>query len=227
MLEQSSSAVADRPQRGRVAGIAIVVSAALTIAAIAHHPTITTARGPAHVLSQVAALSVADETVHGLLIAMVAALLFGLTAFSLRRGLGRETVLAGLIVYAVAAAALIGAALIDGFLVPTLAARYVGATPQSVDMTLHVLAACSAAIQILTKLGLGATSLALTLWAVDLVRSRGTLRVAGAIGFASGPLSLVLLVFSGNLNPHNLGAIVLLQSIWYFAVGTLLIRNDV
>ncbi len=226
MLDQDSSVITGGVPRGKVAGIAIALSAALTIAAVARHPSIAPAHGPAAVFAQLIALSVVDEVVHGVLIVMVGALLFGLTVFSMRRGLHREHVLAGLIAYALASCATIGAALIDGFLVPALAARYAAATPASAGIALDILAACAATIQVLTKFGIGATALAVTLWSAGLVRSAGALRTTGIVGFASEALSIAVLVFVGHLNPHSLGAIVIVQSIWYCAIGALLIRGD-
>src|ERR1035437_4631100 len=102
VLDQDSSVITGGVPRGKVAGIAIALSAALTIAAVADRKSIAPGHGPAAVFAQLIALSVVDEVVHGVLIVMVGALLFGLTVFSMRRGLHREHVLAGLIAYALA-----------------------------------------------------------------------------------------------------------------------------
>jgi len=58
------------------------------------------------------------------------------------------------------------------------------------------------------------------------VASRGVLRVAGLIGLASAVLSVAVTLTAGSLNPHSLGAIVALQSIWYVTIGILLTRGD-
>jgi len=221
----SGSAAALVPD-GRVAGFVIVASAVLALGAIARHPTVGAARGSADVLAQVAALSTADEVVHGALIVLIGGLLFGFTVFSQRCGLHRGFVVFGMIGFAVASAGMIGAALIDGFLIPALASRYAGASPQSIDTALHVIAAAAAAIQILSKFAIAVTAVAVASWSVGLVRSTGTLRTAGFVGLASAVVSVVILISTRHLNPHSLGIIVGLQSIWYATIGILLMRGD-
>jgi hypothetical protein len=80
---------------GTAAGIAIAVSAIATIFAIAHHPTVTT-RAPAEAIAQMVRLATMDRIVHGVVIALLGALLFGFSVFSLRRGLHRQFVVAAI-----------------------------------------------------------------------------------------------------------------------------------
>jgi hypothetical protein len=221
----SGSAAALVPD-GRVAGFVIVASAVLALGAIARHPTVGAARGSADVLAQVAALSTADEIVHGTLIVLVGALLFGFTVFSQRCGLHRGVVLLGLIGFAIASVNMIGAALLDGFLIPALASRSAGASPQSIDVALQVITAAATAIQILTKFAIAVTAVAVASWSVGLVRSSGVSRTAGFVGLASAVVSVVILISTRHLNPHSLGVIVAVQSIWYGTIGILLIRRD-
>ena len=211
---------------GRVAGFAIVASAVLALGAIARHPTVGAARGQSDVLAQLSALATADEIVHGTLIVLIGALLFGFTVFSQRCGLHHGFVLFGLIGFALASTGMIGAALLDGFLTPSLAARYGGASAQSIDVTLHVLAAVGVAIQVLTKFAIAVTAVAVASWSVGLVRSSGASRTAGLVGLASALVAVVILVTMHRLNPHSLGVIVAVQSIWYGTIGILMMRRD-
>jgi hypothetical protein len=168
-----------------------------------------------------------DRIVHGALIALVGGLLTGLAAFSLRQGIAQPTVAAGIIAYSIGAGATIGAAVIDGFIVPGIAAQYAGASAQEVKLALHLLATCALTIQVLTKLGLIAISTSILMWSIGLVRSRGAARIAGIIGLAAGLLPAGVLLFGGvDLTPSSLGAIFLAHSIWYFAIAALLFRGD-
>jgi len=212
--------------RGRLAGVAIAASALLALAAIAHHPTLGAVRARADVLPQLVALSTVDEVVHGTIIVLIGVLLFGFTVFSQRRGLQHGTVLAGLIAFALGSVTMVGAALIDGFLIPALAARYVNGSSQSVEIALHILTTAGAAIQVLAVFAIAVTAVAVVSWSTGLVASRGVLRVAGLIGLASAVLSVAVTLTAGSLNPHSLGAIVALQSIWYVTIGILLTRGD-
>jgi hypothetical protein len=211
---------------GTAAGIAIAVCALATIVAVAHHPTVS-ARAPAQAMSAMLRIATADRVVHGVLIAVLAALLYGFTVFSLRRGLHRDTSVAGLVAYAIGIVALIGAGLIDGFLFPALAERYAGAPADAAQAAVPVLVAGAAMVQILSKLGLVAMSAGVALWSADLVTTPGVLRTTGALGFVFGLGTIGVVAFAGHLNPHSLSAIVVVQAVWYVAVAALLVRGRV
>lgn len=211
---------------GTAAGFAIAACAVLTVVAIAHHPT-TSAREPAEAITQIVHLATLDRIVHGVLIALMGVLVFAFAVFSLRRGLHRQTVLAALIAYAAGIGAIVGAGLVDGFLVSALAERYAGAGPDAVRLATTFFVFCALVIQILTKFGMIALSTGVVLWSADLVRTPGALRITGIVGIASGAAVVVVLAFAGRLNPHNLVAVVLLQAVWYVAVAVLLVRGRV
>jgi hypothetical protein len=216
----------DGAPSGLAAGIAIACCAVVTIFAVAHHPTVS-ARAPAEAMAAMVRVATPDRIVHGVLIAIMAVLLFGFSVFSLRRGLHRATSIAGLIAYAAGVIALTGAGLIDGFLVPAIAERYARASPEAIKTTIPLLLVGALTIQILSKFGIVAMSTAVAFWSADLVATPGVLRATGVIGFVSGIVAVVFLVFAGNLNPHSLGAIVTAQAVWYLAVAVLLVRGRV
>ena len=226
MQQERPASFSDGVPNGTAAGIAIGVSAIATIFAIAHHPTVTV-RDPVHAIAQMVRLAAMDRIVHGVVIVLLGALLFGFTVYSLRRGLHRQTVIAALLAYAAGAGAMFAAALIDGFLIPAVATRYAGAAPAAIALAAQLLSLCALAIQVLAKFGTIALSSAVVLWSADLVRTPGALRITGIIGIASGVTVVVVLAFAGALNPHNLGVIVLLQAIWYVAIAALLVRGRV
>lgn len=213
------------PHPANAAGIVLVLSSALAVAAIAHHPTVTRATSRSDVLAQVVRFAPLDRAVHAVVIVAACGLLFGVAAFALRRGV-RDGVLAGLIAYAVGTGPAIAAALIDGFLIPAIAARFASADQQTVRTALVLVTACAAAIQIATKTWLLATSAAIALWSVGLLRERGLVRAAGAGGIAATALALGLIAFTGNFDPHSLGVVVLAQTLWYVSIGALMIRGD-
>ncbi|HEX3462880.1 MAG TPA: hypothetical protein VHS78_02335 [Candidatus Elarobacter sp.] len=180
----------------------------------------------ADVLARIVSLSGTDEAVHAIVIAAACGLLFGLASFAMRRGLRDAGVLAGLTAYAVGTGPAIAAGLIDGFLIPAIAARYAAAPPQAVDTALQLLAVCAAAIQITTKTWLLATSFAVLIWSFGLMRLGGLPRTAGAAGIVATAVVLAVLAFTTNVNPHSLGIVVLVQTLWYVAIGALMIRGE-
>jgi hypothetical protein len=216
----------DDVSNGKTAGVVIAVCAGLSILAIAHHPTVTQ-RSPGEVLTDIARLASMDRVVHGALIAILGGLLVGLSAFSMRQGIARSTVVAGLVAYSIGLGATIGAAVIDGFLVPGIAAQYAGASPDDVKLAIHLLGTCALTIQVLTKIGLVAISIAILMWSLNLIRARGTARIVGIVGVAAGIIPAGVLLFGAlYLTPSSLGAIFSAHAIWYFAIAALLMRGE-
>jgi hypothetical protein len=215
-----------RAPDGVAAGVTIAACAALMVVAIAHHPTVKAQR-PAEMLAGVAAVATLDRIVHASLIVIIGALVFGFAIFAQRQGLERSTVLVGFLAFASGAGALVGAALIDGFLVPDVALLYVGASAETATVAVQLLSTCALMIQILTKLGFLALSGAIVAWSAGLVRAPGAARIVGIIGFVAGvgPAAF-LLAGRFYLTPHTLGAIVLVEAIWYLAIAASLIRRS-
>ena len=203
----------------RVAGLAVAAATILSLVAIAFHPSVARTGTPEELVRRLVAFSTLDEIVHGTLILAVAGLLYGMAAYSLRRGMRSAGVLAGLVTYALGAAALVGAGLIDGFMIPMLAVR-TAAEPAATAAALQILTVLAIAIGVLTKFGLAATCLAMLCWAAGLVRTAGRPRITGIAGIASALAVAALLTATRQLNPHALAALFALQAVWYVAVAS-------
>jgi hypothetical protein len=224
VFEETSSPSAAAIPNGTRAGILICVGAALTVFAVAHHPTVA-GRPPAEAIVEIVRLAQMDRLVHGSLIVILGGLLYGFTVFSLRRGLHRETVVAALIAYAVGILSSIGAAVIDGFITPDVAAHYAGASQENIFVAARLLSYGGLAIQELTKLGMSAMSLAMLLWSASLMRTPGALRYTGILGSLAALIPIGVLITQSHITPSSLGIIVLAQGIWYVAIAALLIRK--
>ena len=226
MQHERPASFNDGAPSGTAAGFAIAFCALATIVAISHHPTVS-ARAPAEAIAAMVRVATADRIVHGSLIAILAVLLYSFTVFSLRRGLHRETSVAGLVAYTIGIVALIGAGLIDGFLFPAIAERYAGAPAEAAKAAVPVLVAGASMVQILSKFGFAAMSAGVAFWSANLLATSGVVRAAGVIGVVSALAAAGVLVFAGQLNPHSVGAIAVVQALWYLAVAVLLIRGRV
>lgn len=163
----------------KAGGAALIAAAIGSVAAMAHHPS------GAHA-------GALGGIVHGAMMIVLTALAFGFVAFALSRGIGRAAMLAGLLAFAVSLFAHFGAATINGFVVPALAARGPGAVGHDVFLL------CWEANQALAGLGAFATGAAYSLWSLDLLAGRGRAdRLLGAAGIAAGLLPAVLLAAGG------------------------------
>jgi hypothetical protein len=211
---------------GVVAGTLLLACALIAVLALMHHPAVST-RHAAAAMTQIVRFAAVDRAVHGTMILVSGALLFALSVFSVRRGLGNQTVLAGLVLYALGSVAIIAAALIDGFVIPIVAASYAADTPAALPGAVAALRLCAAAIQVASVFGLGAISVALALWSVNLLATAATpVRVTAAVGLIAAVAPTVVFLTTGMiLTAHLLVAIILPEAIWYGAVGVLLVRR--
>jgi len=189
----------------KVAGTAMIAAAAGIVLAMGHHPS------GAHGGGALAGI------VHGAMIALLALLTFGFAHFSRRRGLGRPAVLAGLVAYAIALLGHVGAATINGFVVPALAGR---------GLELHDLFAFAwEANQALAGLGVYATAAAYLLWSADLLFEPRA-RVLAGLGIAAATVPALLLA-SGAIRMDVAGAFIVYaaQVAWAALAGLHLLRN--
>ena len=189
----------------RTAGAALIAAAAGTVLAMAHHPT-----GPHG--------GAIGGIVHGAMIALLALGTFGFAHLARRRGLGRPAVLAGLVAYALALFGHAGAATINGFVVPALAAR-----GEAVMHDLFLFA--WEANQALARLGVFAAGVAFILWGADLLRGRTWL---GAAAIVAGVAPAALLL-AGALEMNVAGAFIVYaaHAAWTALLGVYLIRGGV
>ena len=161
------------PKTGRVAGWVLLIAAMLTILAMAHHPS-----GIGH--GSAAGTMTLGALVHAAMIVILAANLWGLIIFSTRQGID-GWMLAGVLSYGLSLLGNVIAALINGFIVPAVAA----ALDHSVSGNIFVLLWESN--QAAARLAVYSASVAFVAWSVFLIRRR-TLEdlVLGCTGLVAG-----------------------------------------
>lgn len=189
-------------ERGdRAGGIALIGAAGLSVLAMAHHPTSVHAG---------AMLGI----VHAAMILFAGMLAFGFTHFARRCGLARPAVLAGLVAYAIGTFASIGAATVNGFAAPALAAD--GATHAAFDILWAV-------NQALAKLGVIAAGAAYVLWSIELWRRS---KVIALLGLLAGGVPALLLTGGWiGMRVNEALLIYAAQLAWAALVGWLLLRG--
>ena len=127
------------------------------------------------------------------MILVIAITAFGFAHFAVRRGLDRPAMLAGLVAYALALFGHVGAATINGFVVPAVAAHGHDAAGSGVvghDIFLFAWESNQA----LARLGVYANAAAFLLWSLDFLRRPGLEpRLIGLLGLAAGGVPAILL----------------------------------
>ena len=220
VLENSSTAAV-----ARAAGIILIAVTILEVLAMAHHPSVH-AHDLASAIDQLGRSAGLSAVVHGTLIALMLIGFCCLTEFSVLRGLHRPAVRAGLVAYAVGVVAMVGAAIVDGFVTGQLAARLVGESASELQVTRQILLLCETLNQALAQLGTAATSVGIAAWSLSLLRSGAFARVLGIFGVLTGASAIAAILFGVmQLDVHRMMLVLALEGVWMLGAGVLLVRR--
>lgn len=187
----------------RIVGSALIGASFLSMLAMAHHPTS---------LAAGALIGI----VHGVMILVVGVLTFGFAQVARRLGLERPAVLAGLIAYAIGAVANIGAATLNGFVAPALAAHEPALGHDLFDLVWTM-------NQALAKLGVVAVGIGYACWALALWRQARPVAVLGLV--AGGVPALLLIAGLIDMHLHAAMLVYAAQALWAILIGWLLLRG--
>ena len=226
-MEQRAMESKGDSTNGRIAGVVLAIGSVITAVFMAIHPT-GHGHDAATYLADLAEGAAFGGLVHGTLMASSCLLMAGLWGLADRLGSGLMLVRIGLIAYLVGVLSGIGAATINGFVLPGIALRHGSDKPEVIDRLRAILALCIEANGTLARIDVFATSTAVLLWSAVLAMRPGPGRGVGIFGLICGAGPLVALL-AGRLpmNIHGFGAFILAQVIWTLAVAVLLVRGRV
>ena len=211
----------------RNAGILLVAATILAVAAMAHHPSVTSPN-IAQAIEQIARMSDLSAWVHGVMIGVLLALLYVFTEFAWRRGITLPLVRAGFIAYIVGVLAMIGAAMMSGFVITQIASLIPHATDADLRISGQLLILCSVLNHTFASLGVLLMSVGIVFWSLDLLRGPRLARLLAMFGLLVGLFPAATLALGAlHLNVPGMTQVVLLQSVWNIGVGLLLIRGIV
>jgi hypothetical protein len=201
-------------RREKLGGLAMIAGALMGIVTMLLHPT---GASIAHGGMAQAALSVA---VHTLALAGMPLVLYG--TFALTRRLSPASALAelALVFQGVAAVATLTAVVASGFLATELVAGMGALEGEARTLAGALLHYTGAVNEAFARVLVGASSVAIGLWSVEIVRTRLLGRGVGILGCVVAAATLLFLL-SGHLrlDVHGFGAVVLAQAIWLIVVG--------
>jgi hypothetical protein len=219
------SAVAETAEAAstRRAGIVLVAATIVSIVAMAHHPSVGS-HDPGAAIAEIGTKATLNRLVHGVLIALMGLELWAFATFADRLGARRGAVRLGFVAYAIGIGAMIGAALVSGFVVTRLAAHYAeaGADPSAFANLARL---AMTGNQALAELGVIAISAAILAWSIELLHDR-TRRWLAAVGIAASVLpALALVAGVFRLDVGGMTLVVVAEAVWNVAVGVALIRG--
>jgi len=204
----------------RVAGFLLVAAFLTTLILFAYHPAEGAAANFAAILRNEAKDAPTDAVVHGGFIAVMTIELVCFARLAMLLGLRRMLPLAGLIFTAAGFAVLSASMVLDGFVAPAIAKRFVGATAGlEAAHTLYIF--CGTAIGFLMPIGLLFQASGIGAWSFALAFRPAYARAVGLLGISLAGL-LVVGIAAGRGNPLVLMAGLLATAVWALAVGILL-----
>lgn len=182
---------------------------------------------PAQVLAGIAGLAWLKALVHGVAIASVCAYGFGYASLARRLGMHRPLVLAGLVVYLIGCVAMVGATIIDGFVIPHVALD-ASAAPDRIRFAYDLVHYLGMVLNDLAKMGWILQAIGALAWSCVLLRAPGFERAIGLLGLLSS--AVVCAVVLGSATSKSMAAllgVLIAQLLWNLAAAVLLLRRPI
>ncbi|HEY2232541.1 MAG TPA: hypothetical protein VGK01_03610 [Candidatus Angelobacter sp.] len=203
----------------RKSGLALIIGMIGTIITMAFHPTGNDLLSSGQ-FSHVARIGVA---VHALALICLPIIFLGCLGLYQRLAAPDRLSLAALVMYGFAAVAVMNAATLSGLVAPGVARHMLAGEPGSRDMWSVAFHLSGDLNQAFAMVFVVASSSAILLWSISILRSGIFSRALGIYGCFVAPLTLIA-VLSGHirLNVHGFGMVVLGQAIWFISGGVLL-----
>ncbi len=213
------------PASARFSGALICIGAVLSVLLMMRHPSIQT-HTVAEAIAQMQDKAALNGFVHGGLLVVLTAIFVGYLGFADLLGWQKLGVRAGAVFYGCGVGCMIGAALINGFIVPALASDYAGQPDAVLETLKPIFVLCHSTNQALAQAGTLAMSIGILAWSIELSSRGMAARVIGVLGCLCAALPIVGLLSSHlRLNVHGMGLVILAQAIWSFCVGIWMIRQ--
>jgi len=208
----------------RVAGLILVVLPLLSLLVLAHHPTVAAheVHEAVHQLANVAGFA---ALVHGILIAAQCGILYALLTWLGSRNLANPLPRAAAIMLLLGTVGVMGAALVDGFIVARVA-TYPHEAEADLMIMDQLIRYSMSLNQVLIVAGELSLSVAFALLSGDLIGVRGGSRWVGIAGLALASASFLGLL-TGWLVLHLRGMQILFsaQSVWLVWLGAFIVRS--
>jgi hypothetical protein len=212
----------------RWSGIALIAGSAGVIITLGLHPSGRELFEP----GQFEAAARHLIAVHSL--ALLSLPLWFLGAYGLARRVGvggrvdsdERFAFCGLVFYGFALAAMMTGIVLDGLVTPGLAGRIVDTTGSPANQGWRIAFNVNGIMdEAFVRVFLVASSIAVVLWSIAMLRNRALSRGLGAYGCLVGLLTIVVLV-SGQLSryAHLFGLVIIGQAIWFVIAGVVLAR---
>lgn len=205
----------------RKSAVALIVGMTGSIITMALHPH------GAMSAEQFDAVARLNMAVHALALFCTPIIFLGTLGLTQRLAARNRLAVSALVFFGFADVAIMIAATASGLLYTGLAQHAHSATASTVDSYNVALQLVGHINQSFAMIFVVASSMAIVLWSVSILKGTNFARALGTYGCILGPIT-VLAVLSGHirLNVHGFGLIVLGQAVWFVIAGVQLWRKN-
>jgi hypothetical protein len=182
----------------RITGFITLATGLAALVLLAFHPG-GQATDFAGVLKEEAANRAINAMVHGGFILVLAIQLACYAIFAGRLGWTKPLAVAGMVFVAVGAGLQMASLLVDGLMIPQIAARYVAAAPDRLPYARSLFLLCGTAVQLLMPMGLFFQGAGVTSWGGALAGIRRGSGIAAVMAGALAALAAAAVLASGQM----------------------------
>jgi hypothetical protein len=214
-----------RQRRSLAAAFAACALATLTL--LASHPN-SGAHNFAEFIQYESQHQLVDALVHGGFIVTLGALMVCFVLLCRLLGGARPAAVSGLVAFCIGCGALMASMLLDGFVTPAIAARFMDTgNADNLVAARTLLVFCGTVIRFLMPMGMLFQAAAMLAWSSIIMSGGGIRRSVGVFGLAAALVLMVgLFVAPARIVEHVLLGGIVLQTAWYVALAALLAHRD-
>jgi hypothetical protein len=222
ILEMNQSLA--EPNRQRVLAAALAACGLATLVLLAKHPA-ANAKTFADVLQGEARDQLVAGIVHGGFIATLSVLLICFVYLSRYLGQDRVPVVVGLVAFCIATGAMMASMIVDGFVVPAIAVKFLDVSaPGDLASARTLFSLCGTLIRFLMPMAMIFQAIAMLGISLALLGQSGMARGAAIYGICVGLLlGGAILLAPAPMLEHLLLLGIVLQAFWYFAIAAAII----
>ena len=208
---------------GKIAAAALAGAVIGSVFLMLHHPTVGS---PGHdtIASEIIAERRINMIVHGGMIIFVMIYYFALSALTKQLGDAKPAVRGAQTLFGAATIAMVGAALVSGFVVPGLAEHFLdGNREELLRVQLRTLGETNQALAAFGSVCYGA---AIFLWSLQLLGLKGLARITGMVGIPAGLVTSIGVATDHlELGVHGMTLVVVIMGVWFLLIAALLTRG--
>ena len=207
-------------QQEKITGVILAIISIVSIFVMLHHPTISS-ESIDETIREVHRESDINTLVHGVLIAFIMLINVCLSDYSKVRGLNRNSVLSGLIVYWVGTVVMALAALMSGVVGPQLAEHYHQATSNQAEIFNGIFLLTYEMNQAFAYFSVFCWCAGICFWAFDMIHQTKKIRIFGFFSLISAfAITMGLLTGWATLSSvFGTTIILIVMSCWQFGIA--------